>query len=186
MDSFDYQDHTQPPRKVSALVWNVLTVIVLLVAACVTMAFFSLFFNPYSAFNPFPPPTLPARAEMPTITPTPRGVLPPTWTPGPTAVPTLTSYPAPDFDAFPHRDAFQPVHAHLHAGRVPHAEQHALQRRCRQPGGDLLGHLSSGSGLQLDGCGGSGAGCERRAGLHRRGHPAQRGLLEVSSSISPA
>lgn len=106
MDSFDYQDHTQPTRKVSALVWNTLTVIILLVAACVTMAFFSLFFNPYSAFNPFPPPTLPARAEMPTITPTPRGVLPSTWTPGPTKEPTQTPAPRPTSTPLPSETPF--------------------------------------------------------------------------------
>ena len=46
MDSFDYQEPTEPSRNVSALVWNTLTIIVLLVTACVVLAFLSLFLNP--------------------------------------------------------------------------------------------------------------------------------------------
>jgi len=95
MDSFDYQDNTQPTRSVSALVWNTLTVVVLLAAVCVALVVLMLFVNPSSAFNPFPPPTLPVAISLPTITPTPRSVLPPTWTPLPTDLPTATYTPRP-------------------------------------------------------------------------------------------
>lgn len=91
MDSFDYQDHAQPQRKVSDIVWNTLTIVVLLTVACVATGFLMIFLNPYSAFNPFPPPSLPATIALPTITPTPRSVLPPTWTPEPTLEPTATN-----------------------------------------------------------------------------------------------
>jgi hypothetical protein len=106
MDSFDYQEPSQPARNVSGLVWNVLTVIVLLMVACVAVAFLSLFINPYSSFNPFPPATMPALAEMPTITPTARGVLPPTWTPLPTQLPTATPTPRPTNTPFPSSTPF--------------------------------------------------------------------------------
>ncbi len=95
MDSFDYQDRAQPARKVSDLVWNTLTVVVLLTVVCVAAGFLMIFLDPYSGFNPFPPPTLPSAISMPTITPTPRSVLPPTWTPGPTQPPTDTPTPRP-------------------------------------------------------------------------------------------
>lgn len=106
MDSFDYQEPTEPSRNVSALVWNTLTIIVLLVTACVVLAFLSLFLNPNILFNPFPPPTLPTVAELPTLTPTARGVLPPTWTPGPTKEPTLTPTPRPTFTPLPTETPF--------------------------------------------------------------------------------
>jgi hypothetical protein len=93
MDSFDYQDHSQPARKVSDLVWNTLTVVVLLTVVCVAAGFLMIFIDPYSAFNPFPPPTLPPTLALPTATPTPRSVLPPTWTPEPTQEPTATNTP---------------------------------------------------------------------------------------------
>jgi len=93
MDSFDYQDHTQPRRNVSAFVWNALTLLVLLTAICVGLTFLMIFINPASAFNPFPPPTIPPTLGLPTITPTPYSVLPPTWTPGPTQEPTVTPTP---------------------------------------------------------------------------------------------
>ena len=59
MDSFDYQDHVQPTRNVSSLVWNILTVLVLMAVVCVGLGFGMIFLDPYSAINPFPPPTLP-------------------------------------------------------------------------------------------------------------------------------
>lgn len=95
MDSFDYHDQSQPQRKVSDIVWNTLTIVVLLTVVCVATGFLMIFLNPYSAFNPFPPPPLPATITLPTITPTARSVLPPTWTPEPTLEPTATFTPRP-------------------------------------------------------------------------------------------
>jgi hypothetical protein len=100
MDSFDYQDHTQPSRNISALVWNILTVLILLLTICVGLGFLMIFINPASAFNPFPPPTIPPTLGLPTITPTPFSVLPATWTPGPTQEPTVTDTPRPTSTSF--------------------------------------------------------------------------------------
>lgn len=95
MDEFDYRDQTQPARNIGAIVFNVLTVLALLATLSLGGLILTVFLNPNSAFNPFPPPTLPAALELPTLTPTPRGVLPPTWTPQPTLIPTTTSTSAP-------------------------------------------------------------------------------------------
>ena len=96
MDELDFDDVYNPKRRsISSLVWNVLTVIVLLMVLGVVGVFGVLFFNPQVGFNPFPPPTLPAVLDFPTITPTLRELLPPTWTPPPTQVPTDTPPPRP-------------------------------------------------------------------------------------------
>jgi hypothetical protein len=84
-DVFDYIDDQDAPKRVNrtAAVWNILTVLVLLTAVCVGILFLVVFINPYMGLNPFPPPTLPARIELDTPTPTPKSILPPTWTPQP-------------------------------------------------------------------------------------------------------
>jgi hypothetical protein len=94
MDSFDYSDESlQTNRDSSSDIWNILTVIVLLMTLCVCLGVGLLLINPQNALNPFPPPTMPAEAEFPTATPTPKSVLPPTWTPAPTILPTETTSP---------------------------------------------------------------------------------------------
>ena len=92
MDSFDYKDESlQPVKDRGAVLWSVLSIMVLLAACCMLAGFVAIFFNPQAEYNPFPPPTLPATVTFPTYTPTPRSVLPPTWTPVPTIEPTSTT-----------------------------------------------------------------------------------------------
>jgi hypothetical protein len=82
------------------LVWNILTILVLLLTLCVGVAFLVVFIDPQVSFNPFkPPPTTP---ELPTPTPTIKSVfqLPPTWTPAPTLEPTATFTPKPTFTPY--------------------------------------------------------------------------------------
>ena len=96
MDSFDYTDEAvRPSRDRASLTWNVLTVVVFLIFICVALAVVTIFINPYIGFNPFPPPTIPALISLPTATPTPRQILPATWTPTFTPESTSTSTPAP-------------------------------------------------------------------------------------------
>jgi hypothetical protein len=95
MDEFDYTDQDRPARNIAAIVWNALTVVALIAAVCLGGLFLSIFLNPTSSLNLFPPPTLPPALALPTATPTPRGVLPPTWTPQPTTPPTETPVPLP-------------------------------------------------------------------------------------------
>jgi hypothetical protein len=93
MEAFDDQESPRPGRPAGELVWNLLTLLVLLLTAGVVGVFAVIFTNPTSALNPFPPPTMPALMQFPTETPTPQNVLPPTWTPAPTN--TLAPSPTP-------------------------------------------------------------------------------------------
>lgn len=94
MDSFDFSDDAlEPAQDSAALIWNILTVIVVLMTVCVCIVIGLLMINPQISFNPYPPPTLPVEAEFPTATPTPKSVLPPTWTPAPTLFATPTPIP---------------------------------------------------------------------------------------------
>lgn len=94
MDSFDYSDDgLEPAQNSTAIIWNILTVVVVVMTICLCIGFGSLLINPQSSINPFPPPTRPVEAEFPTATPTPKSVLPPTWTPAPTIFATDTPLP---------------------------------------------------------------------------------------------
>lgn len=61
-------------------IWNILTIVTLLALTGLCLLFLTLFINPYSAINPFPPPTLPPTVAIPTSTATLKS-LPSTWTP---------------------------------------------------------------------------------------------------------
>jgi len=97
MDAFDYvEPKVAPPRRsVGPLIFNILTIIVLVMALCVVGFAALIFINPQSSINPFPPPTQITPMVFPTETTTPRPILPPTWTPAPTLEPTLTETPRP-------------------------------------------------------------------------------------------
>ncbi|MDD5466744.1 MAG: hypothetical protein PHS96_02950 [Anaerolineales bacterium] len=103
MDKWDYIDNTQRSRKRFTVIWNLLTILMLLATVCVVAVFLSVFIDPHSALNLFPPPTLPPAIALPTLTPTPRQVLPPTWTPLPSITPTSLPTPtlAPTETPFP-------------------------------------------------------------------------------------
>jgi hypothetical protein len=73
-----------------------MTVLMLLSVVCVAGVFLIIFTNPYSALNPFPPPTMPALAHLPTETPTDVVfAMPATWTPTSTVQPSATLTPTP-------------------------------------------------------------------------------------------
>ena len=96
-DVFDYieEDEESPDR--TDLVWNIATIVILVITLCVGILFLTVLFNPNAGINPFPPPTVPVAMELDTLTPTPKQVLPPTWTvtPTDTLVPTETNTPEP-------------------------------------------------------------------------------------------
>lgn len=74
-----------------AAFFNVLTYVMLGATACLLLFYTLIGFN---VFNPFPPPTLLAVAELPTEPPTTAGpTSPPMWTP--TNTPTITPTPGP-------------------------------------------------------------------------------------------
>lgn len=92
-DSLDFEP---PVRKTTTVVWSCLTVLVLLAVLAVVCVFLVLFTNPYSAFNPFPPPTQALPVGLPTETPTQAMItLPPSWTPIPSATLPSTETPTP-------------------------------------------------------------------------------------------
>ncbi|MEJ2550532.1 MAG: hypothetical protein P8Z34_07610 [Anaerolineales bacterium] len=66
------------------IVFNILTVIVVLTTVVVGIALIAVFINPYLSINPYPPPTLPPTLGSPTPTQTPARTLPPAWTATPT------------------------------------------------------------------------------------------------------
>lgn len=104
-NNFDLPGQRASGRKQSSpdLIWNVLTVAVLVGTLCIAGFFASLILNPYSALNPFPPAT-----PLPTLVPptwTPIG-LPATWTPTLTVEPTLTDTPHPTFTLEPSATLF--------------------------------------------------------------------------------
>ncbi len=103
MDAFDFVDAEKapPPRRNPDLAWNILTMMVLLVVGCLGIFLLTIFVNPSSGLNPFPPPTLPPTMALPTATATSAIQLPPTWTPEPTLEPTLTFTPRPTSTPFP-------------------------------------------------------------------------------------
>ena len=94
---------------IGRLILNVLTGIVLLITLYVGFRFATIFLNPQSSLNPYPPPTLPATLGPPTPTNTPAirlpTEIPPTSTPRPlptirpTATATLEATVTPEFTA---------------------------------------------------------------------------------------
>jgi len=95
MDDFDYTSTKSGRGQAGALIWNILTVVVLLGVLTVALVFVVIFLNPSVSVNPFPPPTLPVVMGFPTATVTPVRFLEPTWTLSPTIEPTATNTPQP-------------------------------------------------------------------------------------------
>lgn len=87
------EERLQPLRRTD-LLWNVLTLLVVLGILVMTGIYAFLFGNPQAGINPFPPPTQPALMVLPSSTPTVKA-MPPTWTPTPTITPTATLTPPP-------------------------------------------------------------------------------------------
>lgn len=94
MDAFDFVDAKKAPtpKANNDLLWNIMTILVLLGTLIVGMILMIIFLKPQVGFNPFPPPTevLIPTVSFPTPTPTSRIVLPPTWTPEATLEPSAT------------------------------------------------------------------------------------------------
>jgi len=78
----------------SDMIWNFLSIIVVMAIIGLGVFYGSIFFNPYSALNPFPPAPLPTVLTYPTDTITPLP-LPATFTPTNTEQPTSTETPLP-------------------------------------------------------------------------------------------
>ena len=81
-------------------VWDILSIVMLVMTVCVVLYFAMIFFNPYSSLNPLPPNQGSADQNfgIPTSTPAPIK-LQPTWTASPTLEMTPTNTPRPTFTA---------------------------------------------------------------------------------------
>jgi hypothetical protein len=87
MDNFELKPEPKLIRK--PVIWNILTIVVLIVTCGLAYYFLSFFINPASVYNPFPPAALPTLYQTPT--PTSTIILQPaTWTPTRTIQPSPT------------------------------------------------------------------------------------------------
>ena len=96
MDTFDVTEAQQAPRSRRSpdAMWNLLTVLVLLITLCLAAYIALLVVNPESNLNFFPPPTQPVMQPTAMPTSTLRMVLQPSWTPTVTVeLPTKTPRP---------------------------------------------------------------------------------------------
>lgn len=96
-DFLEDNEQVKPEKKRSpGCLLNILSGILVAGTMVVTLLFAIIFINPQSNLNPLPPTTLPALVLTNTPTPTPKGILPPTWTPitSPTVTPTSTPIPS--------------------------------------------------------------------------------------------
>jgi hypothetical protein len=108
------------------ILWNILTTLVILSTVCLIGYYLVLFSNPQVAINPFPPPTMPVLAVLPSSTPTINS-LPATWTPTPrpTETPrsTSTSRPTETSPAASATPGVAPTLAVTEGGDYPYAIQ---------------------------------------------------------------
>jgi hypothetical protein len=101
MDNFDLKPD---PKKFNfkSLFWNVLTVVVVVGICYVAYFLLTIFINPHTSLNPFPPAVLPTLYQTPTPTNTvaiiPRAA---TWTPTATVPPPPTRTTAPTWTLLP-------------------------------------------------------------------------------------
>jgi len=95
MKKYDYNDYG-PPRSRTGMIWGILTTLILICVVCVAAVFLIIYMDPTSAFNPFPPPTLPPPLMLPSETPTDVVYsLPATWTATFTVAPLPSDTPSP-------------------------------------------------------------------------------------------
>jgi hypothetical protein len=87
MDNYDLKDEPKPPRS-QLNIWDMLSILVLVITLCIGAYFALIFANPLTPLNPLPP------IIIPTSTAT-QLQLPPTWTPTVTVQPTETATLAP-------------------------------------------------------------------------------------------
>ena len=82
-------------RNTGGCLLNMLSGILVTATIVVGLVFAIIYINPQAMINPLPPTTLPALVLTNTPTPTPKGVLPPTWTPTSSPTPEPSDTPIP-------------------------------------------------------------------------------------------
>ncbi len=96
-DDFNFDGKPSRARSSSMQLWDMLSILVLILTACIVGYFVLVFLNPQSPFNFLPPDG--RGSQFPTITVTPIQ-LQSTWTPSPTLELTPSNTPRPTFTPF--------------------------------------------------------------------------------------
>ena len=96
MDGYEFSEVKAPRRRKSSSgrVWNILTILVLIILLCIVSYFFLIYMDPNSNLNPFPPGTSNPALATATVTVIPRFTLVPSWTPT-TVILQVTDTPEP-------------------------------------------------------------------------------------------
>lgn len=106
------EEYIQPRKRLNPVgcLLNILTGIFVTATLVVGLVFLIIFLNPDSSLNPLQPSPMPARLRTYTPSPTPKQVLPPTWTPTfrplntPTPEPPASETPLPSSTPIPTAD----------------------------------------------------------------------------------
>ena len=96
-DDFNFDGEQSRPRGAPMQMWDMLSILVLVLTACVGAYFVFVFLNPTSSYNILPPGG--RGPQVPTLTVTPQQ-LQATWTPSPTLALTPSNTPRPTFTPF--------------------------------------------------------------------------------------
>ncbi|HUE99371.1 MAG TPA: hypothetical protein VMN99_08950 [Anaerolineales bacterium] len=107
-DDFDFDGTRSRRANAPIQVWDLLSVLVLLLTVCLVGYFVLIFINPNSPLNFLPPGSGPFNNALPTFTVTPLQ-LESTWTPSPTLELTPTDTPRPTLTPLPTNTAFSLV-----------------------------------------------------------------------------
>ncbi|MCF6277454.1 MAG: hypothetical protein L3J16_01730 [Anaerolineales bacterium] len=101
MEDFDYTNDQfeEEPKRAGIHAFDILAVVLLLASVCLGGYFLTVFANPYSGLNPFPPATPIPPLTFPTATITPLQ-LDAVWTSTPTIQPTPSFTPRPTWTPF--------------------------------------------------------------------------------------
>src|SRR5262245_233173 len=95
-DDFNFDGKPSRPQGGPMQMWDMLSILVLILTALIGLYFVFVYFNPTSSFNLLPPGG--RGSQLPTATVTPQG-LAATWTPSPTLELTPSDTPRPTFTA---------------------------------------------------------------------------------------
>ncbi len=108
MSRYDYSDVDAPEKNSGGArleLWDMLSILFLLITICIGLYFVLIFVSPKSPLNPLPPRE---PIALPTFTITPLS-FEPTWTASPTIEPTITDTPRPTFTPIPSPTGFSLV-----------------------------------------------------------------------------
>lgn len=96
-DDFNFDGKPSRQRGAPMQMWDMLSILVLILTACIGVYFVFVYLNPTSAYNLLPPGG--RGPQIPSVTTTPIG-LAATWTPSPTLELTPSNTPRPTFTPF--------------------------------------------------------------------------------------